>query len=60
MVRSIIDVAYSLKSEDNKISISIAPRNNNLNDKANELKNEEICVPIDISRIPTQFFHKIT
>ena len=58
--RSIIDVALSFKFEENKISISIAPRNDNLNNKAIELKSEEICVPIDIHRMPIQFIHKIT
>ena len=41
IARSIIDVALSLKSEENKISISMAPRNDNLNNKANELKSKE-------------------
>ena len=36
-----MDVALSLKSEENKISISMAPRNDNLYNKANELKSEE-------------------
>ena len=37
IVRSIIELALSLKSKDSKISISlIVPRNDNLNNKANE------------------------
>ena len=59
IARSIIDVALSLKSEENKMSISIAPRNDNLNNKASELKNQEIWAPIDIHRIPIQFIYKI-
>ena len=58
--RSIIDVALSLKSEENKFSISVAPANDNLNNKASELKSEETCVPIDRHRIPIQFVHKTT
>ena len=41
IARSIIDVAPSLKCEENKISISIALRKDTLNNKASELKNEE-------------------
>ena len=37
IVRSITELALSLKSKDSKISISlIVPRNDNLNNKANE------------------------
>ena len=38
IARSIIDVALSLKSDENKMSVSIAPRNDNLNNKTSELK----------------------
>ena len=48
IARSIIDLALSLKSEENKSSISIPPRNDNLNNKASELKIKEICLSIDI------------
>ena len=43
--------ALSSKYEKNRISISIAPRNNNLNNKACDLC-EEICVHVDINRMP--------
>ena len=39
IVKSTLDVALSLKSEENKISISRAPRNHNLNNKAEQMKN---------------------
>ena len=39
IARSIIELALTLKSQDNKILISlIVPRNDNLNNKANEIK----------------------
>ena len=43
--RSIIDLLLSLKSEE---AISVALRNDNLNNKTSELKNKQICLPIDI------------
>ena len=43
IARSIIELALTLKSEDNKISISlIVPRNDNLNNKANEVNSRLI------------------
>ena len=39
IARSIIELALSLKSKDNKISVSLfVPRNDNLNNKASEVK----------------------
>ena len=39
ITRSIIEIALSLKSKDNKISVSlIVPRNDNLNNKASEVR----------------------
>ena len=60
IARSIIDVALSLKSKENKVSISIAPKNDNLSNKFSELKSEEICVAIDIDRMLIQLIQKIT
>ena len=60
IARWIIDVALSLKSQESEISISIAPRNDYLNNKASEFKREEICVSIDIHRMSVQFIHKFT
>ena len=38
IARSIIELALSLKSKDNKISVSlIVPKNDNINNKANEV-----------------------
>ena len=43
IARSIIELALTLKSEDNKISISlIVPRSDNLNNKANEVNSHLI------------------
>ena len=43
IARSIIQVAFSLKSQDNKISIFlIVPRNENLNNKGNEVNSRLI------------------
>ena len=45
IARSIIELALTLKSEYNKISISfIVPRNDNLNNKANEVKSRLIHI----------------
>ena len=55
IARSIIELALTLKSEDNKISISLTePRNNNLNNKS--ALNERFL----ISTILIQFSQKIT
>ena len=59
IARSVVDISLSLKSDENKISITIALRNNNLNNKAIELKSLEACKPINIHCMTIQFIHKI-
>ena len=54
IARSIIELALTLKSEDNKISISLTePRNDNLDNKANEVNCHLIhmCVERNIAYI---------
>ena len=52
IVRSIIGIALSLTSKENKVSVLLPLGNNYLNNKANELKREDICMSIDIDRMP--------
>ena len=64
IARSIIELALTLKSEDNKILISlIVPRNDNLDNKANEVKSRLIymCAERNIPYMDLiRFSQKIT